>query len=361
MTDAPTMILVEADRLRAFTAAAFERVGIAPSDAAIAADVLVASDLRGVESHGVPRLHNYIFRLKQNLTAKETRLSIVRETPTTVSVDAHNSLGLVAAFRAMELCIQRAQQYGSAAVTVRGSNHFGIAGYYAMMALPHDMIGIAMTNASPLVVPHGGRQSLLGTNPVAYAIPCGNEPPVVVDMATSTISYGKIEIALRTGSTLPLGWALGSDGLPTTDPAEAARSRTILPLGGFNEGLGYKGYCLSTVVEVLCHALSGAAMSMNISAVQIQKENKVSDIGHFFAAYRIDGFRDIAEFKKDMDTLVRNLHACPPQPGVDRVLVAGEKEHLYTLKRSKEGIPLHPAVIKTLRDLALDLNIQPVA
>jgi L-2-hydroxycarboxylate dehydrogenase (NAD+) len=237
-------VRVDAERLRAFTAQAFERVGVSPEDARVAAEILVESDLRGIESHGVARLHHYLAHITQGQVAAETRLEIVRELPTTLTLDAGNGVGLVAARRAMELAIARAAEYGSAAVAVRNSNHFGIAGYYAMMALPHDMIGIAMCNASPNVVPFGGSQALLGTNPIAWAIPCGEEPAVVMDMATSGISYGKIELALRSGTAIPLGWALGERGTPTADAFEASRTRRILPLGGFTEGTGYKGYAV---------------------------------------------------------------------------------------------------------------------
>ncbi len=354
-----SVVLVDAERLHAFTARAFEIVGVAPDEARIAADVLVTADLRGVESHGVARLHHYLAHLKQGKVTTQARLRVVRELPTTVTVDAGNGLGLVAAYRAMEIAIERAAQYGSAAVAVRNSNHFGIAGYYAMMALPHDMIGVAMCNASPNVVPFGGNKAMLGTNPLAWAIPCGTEPAIVMDMATSGISYGKIEVALRTKVSLRLGWALGEDGRPTTDALEASRVRRILPLGGLTEGTGYKGYALSTVVESLCHALAGAAMSLNIMAVQ-GRGTQPSNIGHFFAAYRVDGFRQVDEFKRDMDELVRTLRSCPPQPGVASVLLPGEKEYLLSAQRSREGIPLHADVVTSLRSFARDLDLDPV-
>jgi LDH2 family malate/lactate/ureidoglycolate dehydrogenase len=338
---------------------AFEGAGVAPEDARIAADVLVAADLRGIESHGVARLHHYLAHLRQGLVDAETRLRIVHELPAALTVDANNGLGLVAAYHAMQMAIARAGQYGSAAVAVRHSNHFGIAGYYAMLALPHNMIGLAMSNASPNVVPFGGRQPMLGTNPIAWAIPCGTEPAIVMDMATSGISYGKLELALRTGAAIPLGWALDEQGQPTADALEASRARRILPLGGLTEGTGYKGYALATVVEALCHALAGAAMSLNIMAVQ-GRDKQSSNIGHFFAAYRIDGFRALDEFKQDMDELVRTLRSCPPLEGSAAVLVPGEKEHQTAAQRSRAGIPLHDGVVHTLRSIAAGLQIEPV-
>lgn len=355
-----SMVLVEAQTLHAFTAQAFEHAGVKPEDAQIAADVLVTADLRGVESHGIARLHHYLAHLKQGKVATETRLDILRELPTTVTLDAGNALGLVAAYRAMALTIERATQYGSAAVVVRNSNHFGIAGYYAMMALPHNMIGIAMCNTSPNVVPFGGIQPMLGTNPIGWAFPCGTEPAVVMDMATSGISVGKLEVALRTGVSIPLGWALGENGLPTTNAPEAFKVRRLIPLGGLTEGTGYKGYALSTAVEALCHALSGAAMSLNITAVH-GRGTQPTNTGHFFAAYRVDGFRDVDDFKRDMDDLVRTLRGCPPQPGIEGVLLPGEKEHKTATQRRRDGIPLHSEVITLLRTIARDLQIEPIA
>lgn len=352
-------IVVDVALLRVFTERAFEACGVARDDAQLAADVLVTADLRGVESHGVARLRHYLAHLRRGLIARETHLRIVRELPTTITVDAGNGLGLVAAPRAMQLCIERAAQYGSAAVAVRQSNHFGMAGYHAMLALPHDMIGVAMTNASPTVVPFGGVQPMLGTNPIAWAIPCGAEAPIVVDMSTSGVSYGKIELALRTGKQLPLGWALGEDGQPTSDAREASQRPRLLPLGGLAEGVGYKGYGLATVVEALCHALAGAAMSIHIVAVQGSGE-RPRNMGHFFAAYRVDGFRDVPVFKREMDELVRALRDCPPLEGSAGVLLPGEREARASAVRRREGIPLHAEVVTSLSEIATEYHIPPI-
>lgn len=351
--------IVAAARLRSFVAEAFERCGVPAADAAIAADVLVTSDLRGIESHGVARLHHYISLLRQGLIAAQTQVRMVREMPTALSLDAGSGLGLIAGHQAMQLCIARAREYGSAAVAVHGSTHYGIAGYYAMMALPHDMIGVAMTNASPNVVPFGGLQPMLGTNPLAYAIPCGEEPAIVVDMSTSGVSYGKIELALRAGTLIPPGWAIDGSGQVLTDPVAVSKDRRLLPLGGVEEGVGYKGFGLAMVVEALCHALAGAAMSMQITAVQARGA-RPNNIGHFFAAYRIDAFRDVDAFKADMDHLVRALRACPPAPGVERVLLPGEKEHLMVQERTRRGVPLHEQVMTSLRTIAAELGIMPL-
>jgi L-2-hydroxycarboxylate dehydrogenase (NAD+) len=362
-------ILVGAEELRRFVARAFATVGLSPADADIAADVLVTADLRGVDSHGVARLHNYLKRLYKGLIATTSAPTIVRERPAALTLDAGNGVGLVAAYRAMELTIERAAKYGSAAVAVQHSNHFGIAGYFAMMALRHDMIGLAMCNASPTVVPFGGRQSMLGTNPIAWAIPCGEEPALVADMATSNVAFGKLEIAGRTEQPIPVGWALNAEGGPTTDPIEAMQVYKMLPLGGMAEGTGYKGYALATVVEALSHALSGAAMSLDVigaasSRVILNPEahgEQPSNIGHFFAAYSVDAFRPVDEFKRDMDELVRTLRSCPPQEGVASVLIPGEREHRTAIHRAQGGIPLHPRVIEALRIVAEEYNLDPVA
>jgi L-2-hydroxycarboxylate dehydrogenase (NAD+) len=355
----PESVLVDADALRRFTARAFEAARVPPEEARIAADVLVTADLRGVDSHGVARLHHYLARLARGLVAPTSSLTIVRERPAALTVDAGNGIGMVTARRTMELAIERAARYGSAAVAVRRGNHFGIAGYFAMMALPHDMIGVAMCNASPTVVPFGGRQPMLGTNPIAWAVPCGEEPALVMDMATSGVAYGKLEVAHRTGAAIPLGWALGANGAPTADPAEAMLARSILPLGGLAEGTGYKGYALATVVEALCHALSGAAMSRDIIAVQGRGELP-SDIGHFFAVYAVDAFRPLAEFKAEMDGMLRALRSCPPQNEASPVLVPGEKEYRMSAQRARHGIPLHPSVVASLRAIATERGIEPV-
>ena len=352
-------VRVDVHRLRAFTIRVFEHAGVAHDDAAIAADVLVTADLRGVESHGVARLHHYLAHLQLGLVVPQTRVQVVRELPTALTLDAGNGLGMVAAQHAMQVCIARAADYGSAAVAVRRSNHFGIAGYYAMLAVPHDMIGVAMCNASPTVVPFGGREALLGTNPMAWAIPCGSEPAVVVDMSTSGSSVGKLEVARRTGARLPRGWALSEDGEPTDDAAIALRARRLLPLGGLVEGTGYKGYALATVVEALTHALAGAAASREVMGVQGRRAEP-SNTGQFFAAYRVDAFREVDAFKQDMDTLVQALRSCPPQPGVAQVLVPGEQEHRTAARRRSAGIPLPAEVVASLAAMAAACDLEPV-
>ena len=331
----------DAARLTRFTAAVLTTTGLAPERAAIAAEILVASDLRGVDSHGVPRLSWYLARIAQGAIDMRATPTIERETPTTAAIDARNGFGPPAAHWAMARCIEKAADLGVAFVTVRNSNHFGIAAYYAMMALGRGLAGLAMTNASPLVVPTFAREALLGTNPLAVAIPGGRERPFVLDMATSAVAWGKIEIARRKGAPLAPGWALDAAGRETTDPAAALH---LQPLGG------HKGYGLAALVDILCGPLAGAAISANIAGSRAAP--RPANIGHFFAAWRPDAFRPMEEFRADVDALLATLRGAEPLPGHDRVYVPGELEALAEEDRRRHGIPLHPAVVADLEAVA---------
>jgi len=251
----------------------------------------------------------------------------------------------------MELCLQKAQAVGLAAVAVNRSNHFGIAGYYSMMALPLDMIGVALTNASATVVPTYSRQRLLGTNPISIAVPAGSERPFVLDMATTVAAEGKIEVKDRQGKPLPLGWIVDKAGRPTTVSAAFYEGGALLPLGGEAESGGYKGYGLSLAVDILSGVLSGASSSLNVLR-SVATQEKPTGIGHFFAAMRIDAFRDPAEFKAAMDQTLSTIRNSPRVEGAERVYIAGEKEFEMEERRSREGIPLLPVVAEMLRRLA---------
>jgi LDH2 family malate/lactate/ureidoglycolate dehydrogenase len=239
---------------------------------------------------------------------------------------------------------------------VRNSNHFSIAGYYSMMALERDMIGLAMTNAAPRVVPTFSRQPMLGTNPISVAFPTAEERPLVVDMATSTVAWGKVEIRARTGQPLPIGWALDSDGVATTDPLRAKAAEALMPLGGTAETSGYKGYALASMVDALCGVLAGANWGILIPQT-LSVDDPTPYIGHFFGAWRVDAFRPVDEFKAEMDRMIRTLHGGEKAVGADRIYVAGEREWEMTDQRRAEGIPLHPKVIADLTDLAASLGV----
>jgi LDH2 family malate/lactate/ureidoglycolate dehydrogenase len=274
-------------------------------------------------------------------------------------------MGQPVSYRAMEKAIHRARDLGAGFVTVRNSNHFGIAGYYAMMALEHDCIGISMTNAAVLVVPTFGRDAMLGTNPISVAAPGGEERPFVLDMATSTVPRGKLEVYDRLEKPLPVGWATDETGTPTTDTErvlENFKQRAgggLLPLGGAGELLGgHKGYGLSLWVDVFCAVLSGAAYADRVYPKTADGKPLPSRIGHFFGAWRVDAFRPVDEFRAAMDDLQQRLKDVPRAEGQDRIYIHGEKEYEEAERRSREGIPLNPKVAADLRAIGGEVGVE---
>ncbi|HVA36370.1 MAG TPA: Ldh family oxidoreductase [Candidatus Dormibacteraeota bacterium] len=342
-------------KLRSVVSRTLQRVGVAAGDAETVADVLVAADLRGIESHGVARLETYyVSRIRKGTLDPNAVPAVARETETTVLVDAGNGLGHPAGKRTMETVIEKARKHGAAFGAVRNSNHFGIAGYYAMMALPHDMIGIASTNSVRYGAPTFGRDIMLGTNPWAYAIPTADEPAFVLDFATTTVPRGKLEVYKRKEKALMPGWAIDKDGHPTTD-ADAAMQGALLPLGGFGTDLGgHKGYGLGLLVDIMCGVLSGGAFGNDLP---LPGQSKEGAIGHFFGAFRVDGFRDVAAFKADMDKELRAFKDSAKTPGENRIYVAGEIEYEKTLKHRAEGVPVHVKVWTGLEKLTGELGI----
>jgi LDH2 family malate/lactate/ureidoglycolate dehydrogenase len=344
------------EALDALCRAVFVRHGVPADDAALAARVLIAADLRGVDSHGVARLRTYHDMLTLGRINPRARLRVVRETPSTATVDGDNGLGLVVGPRANEIALDKAEACGSGWVSVRNTNHYGIAAWYSLRALERGMIGWSMTNSTKLVAPLGGAERMLGTNPLAIAFPGLEEPPVVVDLATSAVAYGKVEIARRAGAKIPRGWAIDARGEPTEDPRGMIEGGALLPLGSTAETGGHKGYCLAAMVDMLCCVLSGAnwgpfappfALRQEIPARAVGK-----GIGHFFGALRIDGFIEPAEFKRQVDDWVRTFRAAKPQPGTPGVRIPGDPEREAEADRRAHGIPLVPAVIADLRALA---------
>jgi LDH2 family malate/lactate/ureidoglycolate dehydrogenase len=338
--------------LSAFIASAFESVGVSPESAAMAAQALVTADLRGVESHGVARLPGYLKRIRDGKIDPHARLSVDRETPSTLAMSANNGIGLVVAPEAMERCITKAEQTGICLATVRRSNHFGIAGTYAAMAAQRGLGGMAMTNASRLVVPTFARDPMLGTNPLAFAVPTGSGQPLVLDMSTSTVAWGKIEIARRAGLPIPAGWAVDETGQPTTDPF---RVGGLTPLGGERVTSGHKGFGLSVMVDVLCGPLSGNPWSYEIAPSF--SDGPFPGIGHMFMAWRIDAFRDPDEFTADIDRMLAELRTAPVRDGLmgDRVLVPGDPEAESERVNRELGILVRPEVLAELR-IAADLH-----
>lgn len=320
--------------------------GISEEDAAIAADVLVSADMRGVDSHGLIRLQNYYgSRLEQGLIDPRAALTLLRETPTTLSLDANNGLGHPAGVKAMRLCIEKARQSGLAMATVRNSNHYGIAGYYAMMALPEGMIGVSFTNSGPLVAPTHGRKAMLGTNPIAVAVPAGESRPYVLDMATSIVPLGRISVYQKNGKPIPAGWGIDSQGRVTEDPASVINGGALMPLGGPELMRGYKGYGLGLLVDIFSGVLAGAGFGTQVYG---SSAPDASRIGHFFAAVRIDAFRDPAGFAADMDALLGSLRDSPKAEGEERIYIHGEKEFEKAERALVEGVPLSDVAVKTL-------------
>ena len=357
---------VRADSLKRFCERVFQKLGVPEDDVRITADVLVAADLRGIDSHGVARLRRYANGLQSGMIVARPHVQVVTETPATALIDAGAGLGQPVSYRAMEKAIHKALDVGAGFVAVRNSNHYGIAGYYAMMALEHDCIGFSTTNASVLVVPTFARNGMLGTNPISVAAPANQNWPFVLDMATSTVPRGKLEVYHRLEKPLPLGWATDETGTPTTDTdrvLENFKDKTrggggLLPLGGAGELLGgHKGYGLSLMVDVLCAVLSGAAYADTVYPKTPDGKPLPSKIGHFFGAWRVDGFRPADEFKAAMDDLQQRLKNAPKAEDQDRIYVHGEKEYEEAERRSREGIPLNPKVAVDLEAIAGELGI----
>ncbi|HPH94640.1 MAG TPA: Ldh family oxidoreductase [Anaerolineaceae bacterium] len=333
--------------LQSFMVRTFCHLGIPEEDARIAAEILLAADLRGVDSHGIIRLYTYYGnRLAKGLIDPRPEVKVLRETPTTLALDAGTGLGQPVAKRAMQRCIAKARESGMGVVTVRNSNHYGIAGYYAMMALPEDMIGLSLTNAQPLVAPTYGRTAMLGTNPIAVAVPAGSQRPFVLDMATSIVPIGRITVYDKAGKEIPAGWGVDSHGKITTHPAEVLKGGALMALGGSDIMRGYKGYSLALLVDILCGVLAGAAFATQVGHPGVDRP---ADVGHFFAALRVDAFRDLDEFKRDMDSLLQEMKQAPKAEGQPRIFIAGEKEFELAEYNHREGIPLLDEVVKMLK------------
>jgi LDH2 family malate/lactate/ureidoglycolate dehydrogenase len=344
------------ERLKNFVRAILVKVGIDPADAAIVADVLVVADLRGIESHGVGRLEPYyVRRLRNAQIAAEPKIETVRETATSILVDAGNGLGHPVAKRTMKSVIAKAKEQGAAFGGVRNSNHYGIAGYYAMLGLEHELVGMSSTNTPRFGTPTFGREVMLGTNPFAYAIPAGVEPPFVLDFATTTVPRGKLEVCARQGLPLGRGWAVDAAGDETLD-AQAALAGALLPLGGLGvDNGGHKGYGLGLLADILCGVLATGTFGAMLPAPGA--EPVPGAISHWFAAFRIDGFRDSAEFKRDMDVELRGFKNSGKAPGHDRIYVAGEIEHENTERHRANGVPVHVEVWDGLAKLAGELGV----
>lgn len=356
MTD---YLLFDPLELKSFMAAFFEKLGVPKEDAEVSADILLEADLRGVDSHGTIRLNTYYgSRLKNGLINPLSPITVLRESPVALALDGGNGLGMAVAYRAMKRCIEKAKESGVAVTTVRNSNHYGIAGYYAMMALEGNLIGVSLTNSQPLVVPTYGRQALLGTNPIAVAVPAGDERPFVLDMATSIVTIGRVTVYKSAGKEIPAGWAVDSSGLVTTSPEKVVGGGALLPLGGTDEMRGYKGYGLSLLVDIFSGILSGGGYGPKIG--RPMQPGDPTNVGHFFAAFRIDAFRPLQEFLKDMDTYIRLIKDSEKAEGQDRIFIHGEKEFELAEQRKKTGVPIMENTVNSLKEAAKEVGLDSI-
>jgi len=347
--------------LHDFTRAVFLRIGCSEKHAQTATDALLSADLRGIDSHGIARLTGYVRLWEAGRVNATPSIRIVHESPSTATVDGDSGLGLVVAPFAMQLAIEKARTAGTGWVAVENSNHFGIAAYHAMKALQHDMIGIAMTNASALVAPTFSKERMLGTNPICVAFPSGKEPSFVADLATTTAANGKLEILQRKNLEAPVGWIQDGEGNSTTDAHALKTSGALLPLGSDREHGSHKGYALGAIVDIFSAVLSGANYGPWVppfpAYVPMPENQPGKGIGHFFGAMRIDAFRPAEDFKKNMDQWLKRFRLARPVSKDQPVIIPGDPERMMEIERKENGIPLLSAVTDDLRKLADKLGM----
>jgi LDH2 family malate/lactate/ureidoglycolate dehydrogenase len=350
------------EQLYAFTNAVFAGMGCSIEHAEIATKVLLSADLRGIDSHGVARLSGYVRLWQAGRINSKPAIKIIHETPSTAVVDGDQGLGLVVAPFAMEIAMQKAAAVGTGWVAVQNSNHFGIAGYHAMMALENEMIGMAMTNASALVAPTFSVEKMLGTNPIAVAIPAQEQPPFVADFATTTAANGKLEILQRKGQDAPIGWVQDHDGNASADANILKKEGSLLPLGSDREHGSHKGYALGSIVDIFSAVLSGAAYGPWVppfpAYIPMPENMPGKGLGHFLGAMRVDAFRPADEFKSHMDHWINRFRNAQPIQGKEKVLIPGDPEREMELERMKTGIPLLAVVIEDLQKTGEIFGIQ---
>lgn len=347
----PNYYLFKPDFLSGFTADVFKSFGVPEQDAQQASAVLAKSDIRGIDSHGIARLKSYVEMFSIGRLNPNPKIMTVRNKKSVATVDGDSGLGLVVGPKANEIAMDKASQYGSGWVSVCNTNHYGIASYYSLQALERDMIGWSMTNTSSIVSPLWGAKSMLGTNPISIAFPGYNNPPIVIDLATSVVALGKVEIARRQGKSIPEGWLVNEQGQDTTNPSDMFKG-SLLPLGSTREMGGHKGYCLSSMVDILCGVLSGANWGPFVpqfAMYETPPEHSVGKgIGHFFGVMEIDGFDEVEAFKKRIDQWIEEFRKTPPINGQEAVLIPGDPEHKAEKDRTRNGIPVIQAVIDDL-------------
>jgi len=359
-----TSCVVPADVLESFMRDVFIKLGIPEEEARISAEILISSDLRGIESHGIGRLKMYYDRIRQGTQFARTQLEVIRESPTTAVIDGHHGMGQVIGYRSMSMAIEKARKYGMGAVAVRNSAHFGIAGYYPLMAIKAGMIGMAFTNARPSIAPTFGVKPMLGTNPIAFGCPTDEEFPFLFDAATSITQRGKLEVLDRLEKPAPAGWVVDQEGNFLTDPGQILEmfgksSAALLPLGGAGETLGgHKGYGLATIVEILSASLQTGSFLYGLIGLDEEGQKIPNKLGHFFMAMNIESFTDLDSFKKTTGEILRDLRAANKQPGCDRIYSAGEKEYYKEQRIRQEGVVIVPNLLKDVRAIIAEQKMK---
>jgi len=356
-------VWIDFNTLENFMVDTFKGIGVPEGDARICADVLIAADKRGIDSHGIGRLKTiYYDRIKIGIQSPTTQFEVVKEGPTTAVIDGHNGMGQVIAKKSMQMAIQKAREYGIGMVVAKNSTHYGIAGYYTLMAAEAGMIGMTGTNARPSVAPTFGVENMLGTNPITFTMPSDEEFPFFLDCATSMVQRGKIEFYERAEKEVPEGWVIGANGKAMTNPhqileAFKAGEAALVPLGGIGEETaGYKGYGYATAVEILSAALQGGQFLKMLSGIENGKAVPIH-LGHFFIAINISSFIDLNSFKKTAGDILRTLRASKRAPGEERIYTAGEKEYLNWLDRKNKGVSVNENLQKQLLTIQEELGL----
>jgi len=352
-------ITVKNVELKTFVVDVLKNHGLSIENAGITADVLISADRRNIESHGVARLKRYVDGIKTGIIKPECKLDIIRETPVSLVIDGNGGMGQPIAYHTMKKCIEKAKEHFMCFASIRNSNHYGIAGYYTLLALEENMIGISLTNSAPLVVPTFGKDAVVGTNPISIGFPTKNERPFLLDMATSTVPRGKLEVYDRLEKDMPEGWAVDSKGITTTDATEVLKNMVarlgggILPLGGEGELYGgYKGYGIALLVDILCGVLSGGAYADMVDTRGPGGAGQPAQVAHFFMALNIENFVEMDIFREKMDDLIDRLKESEKAEGQERIFVHGEKEYELYEKHKASGVPLEENVYSGLKAIA---------
>ena len=354
---------VPVDVLEKFMRDVFLRLGIPKEEARICAEVLITSDLYGIQSHGIQRMKMYYDKIRAGLQYPVTKLEVVRESPTTAVIDGHHGMGQVIAYRSMEMAVEKARAYGMGAVAVRNSTHFGIAGFYPAMAARAGMIGLTVTNARPSIAPTFGVKPMLGTNPIAFGCPSDEDFPFLYDAATSITQRGKLEVLARVKQPAPKGWVISRDGGLLMDSQDCLDrlgkgSAALLSLGGAGETLGgHKGYGLATMVEILSAALQTGSFLYGLLGIDENGERIPNSLGHFFMAMNIENFTDLESFKKTTGDILRELRASTPQPGCERIYTAGEKEYESVRQVREQGVAIVPNLMEDIHAMIAELEM----